>query len=114
MPISDELMLAILAMDAYNRGYNSGIVGLNGNAQTGLGLSGQIGSARIDANSDILKDADGNPLDQAASFFAISYSWNGQTVISYRGTDDPSPDAINGYGIARGSPYGDEARVALH
>ena len=25
MPISDELFMAILSMDAYNRGYNAGI-----------------------------------------------------------------------------------------
>ncbi len=114
MPISKELMLAILAMDAYNRGYNSGIVGPNGNAQTGLGLTGQIGLATVQANSSNL-DMPGNVgRDQAASFFAISYSWNGQTVISYRGTDEKFYDALNGYGLVLGSPYGDEARVALH
>jgi hypothetical protein len=104
MPISSDLMLAILAMDAYNRGYNAGV----GDKTVGLGLSGQIGNAVI--KSDVLL-----PIgSEAASFFAISYSWNGQTVISYRGTDEKFYDALNGYGIARGSPYGDEARVALH
>jgi hypothetical protein len=95
MPISKELMLAILAMDSYNRGYNSGIVGPNGTAQTGLGLTGQIGLATVQANSSNL-DTPGNVgRDQAASFFAISYSFGGnapaglanQNVISYRGTD---------------------------
>ena len=97
MPISKELMLAILAMDSYNRGYNAGIVDPNGSAQKGLSLTGQIGNATINANSDVLKDANGNRLDVPASFFAISYSFGGnappglanQKVISYRGTDRP-------------------------
>jgi hypothetical protein len=38
MPISNEIMLAILAMDAYNRGYNTGIIGPNG--ITGTGITG--------------------------------------------------------------------------
>jgi hypothetical protein len=43
MPISKDLFLAILAMDAYNRGYNAGV----GDRDIGLGLSDQIGNATI-------------------------------------------------------------------
>jgi RTX calcium-binding nonapeptide repeat (4 copies)/Lipase (class 3) len=83
MSVSPQLMLAILAMDAYNRGYNAGIIGVNGNAQTGLGLIGQIGNATIGGNSTNL----GAGRDIAASFYAQSYTYNGRTIISYRGTD---------------------------
>jgi hypothetical protein len=71
MAISDDLFLAILAMDAYNRGYDPGL-NVSGNS---------IGYA-------ILRN-DPLPADfQAKSFFAQAYNWLGQTVISYRGTDN--------------------------
>jgi hypothetical protein len=77
MSISEDLFLAILAMDAYNRGYASGV----GNNTDGLGgLGSQIGTATVTRQD---KSAEA----VAASFFAQSYTWNGQTVISYRGTD---------------------------
>ncbi|MCA3586400.1 MAG: hypothetical protein IOD03_22400, partial [Methylocystis sp.] len=121
MPISKELMLAILAMDSYNRGYNAGIVGPNGSAQTGLGLTGQIGNATINANSDVLKDANGNRLDVPASFFAISYSFGdnapaglaNQKVVSYRGTDEISVDLSTGYPIGAGLPSSIQGNLAL-
>jgi uncharacterized membrane protein YeaQ/YmgE (transglycosylase-associated protein family) len=103
MSISNELMLAILAMDSYNRGYNAGICPKD----IGLGLVGsQIGNAIVDR-------IDGEATAQAASFFALSYSYNGQTVISYRGTDAKLWDLWNGYGLAVGSPYSLESRLAV-
>jgi hypothetical protein len=76
MAVSNELMLAILAMDAYNRGYGAGI----GPKGIGLGLAGsQLGNATV-------SKIDGEATAQAASFFAQSYTYNGKTVISYRGT----------------------------
>jgi hypothetical protein len=73
MAISPDLFLAILSMDAYNRGYNPGLV-LDPNVN-------QIGNA-------ILGIADNSAQAQAAGFFAQAYTLsNGQTVISYRGTD---------------------------
>lgn len=69
MTINDSVFRAILAMDSYNRGYLPGIV-LSGN---------QLGTATL--RTDI-----GLPTgSQAASFFAQAYTWNGHTVISYRG-----------------------------
>jgi hypothetical protein len=89
-------MYAILAMDAYNRGYNPGIAGLGE-------MGSQVGTATvgIDAN-----DPEG--VAQAAGFYGLAYEWNGETVISYRGTDnlvsppwidDPAggSDVWNGY-----------------
>ena len=70
-----DLMRAILAMDAYNRGYNAGI----GDPNTGL-AGNRLGLATL--RQDMLPQG-----FQAASFFAQAYTLGGQTVISYRGTD---------------------------
>jgi len=44
MAISNDLYMAILAMDSYNRGYNAGIKDPNATADQGL-LGTQIGNA---------------------------------------------------------------------
>ena len=63
-------------MDSYNRGYNAGI-----------NLTGtQIGNGTIVIDSS---NVSLNLNDQAIGFYAIAYSYNGETVISYRGTDNP-------------------------
>jgi hypothetical protein len=94
MAISSELFLSLLALDAYNRGYDAGL----GSTETGLGLSGQIGSATIgQARNDAPARND--------SFFAISYTFGNtapaglanSTIISYRGTDN-LPPALGGTG----------------
>jgi fermentation-respiration switch protein FrsA (DUF1100 family) len=90
MSISPELMLAILAMDSYNRGYNAGIKSPNAGPNEGL-TGNMIGNASIESQSSSLLDSP----SRNASFFAISYSYNGQTVISYRGTDNYYPRQDN-------------------
>lgn len=82
MAISNELLMAILAMDAYNRGYNPGITD-SGNSNTGM-IGSQLGTATVATSSPITSSSP----EFAASFFAQAYTLaNGQTVISYRGTD---------------------------
>ncbi len=79
MTISDDLFRAILAMDSYNRGYNSGInFGPNSDA-----IGTQIGNATISART-----APDDTAARAASFYAVAYTWNNHQIISYRGTDD--------------------------
>ncbi len=39
MTISNELMYAILSMDAYNRGYGAGIAGLSDAKDTAIGTA---------------------------------------------------------------------------
>ena len=74
--MSSDLFKAILAMDAYNRGYKPGIEGLSEAPGTKLG------------NATIL-DSKGDVEAQSAGFYAIAYKLaNGETVISYRGTDE--------------------------
>jgi hypothetical protein len=85
MAISDDLFRAILAMDAYNRGYNAGI--RSENAGPNEGLTGtQIGLATLSTRSNTNADSP----EVAASFFAQAYTRNGKTVISYRGTETAS------------------------
>ena len=96
MTISKDLFLSILSMDAYNRGYNTGIVGLSDASQTKIG------------NADILQASNstaGSP-EVTASFYAISYTLtaavgetNGTiakdtTIISYRGTDQIGAELV--------------------
>lgn len=112
MTISKELFLALLSMDAYNRGYEPGVGGLP-KPEDGF----QIGLATYLTDST---DKLGLTDTQAAGFYAIAYSLpDGSKVISYRGTDQNAPalfagtgigsDAINGYGLALGSPYSGQA-----
>ena len=98
MTISKDLFLAILSMDAYNRGYNSGISGLGGEGS-------KIGAATIGKDAEQLLD---QGAAKAVSFYAVAYELNnrpdgtggsgvdglaaGTTVISYRGTDNPASE----------------------
>lgn len=74
-----EFFISLLAMDVYNRDYNAGVE--TRHAPAGLG------NAIISKDSSILV-SNGQRIDQPAGFYAIAYDWNGQTVLSYRGTDD--------------------------
>jgi hypothetical protein len=116
MTTSKELFLAILSMDAYNRGYGAGI-GYAG-ADDGLGdaIGTRIGNAEITyrASSDPNEDA------VAAGFYALAYQWNGETVIAYRGTDnadwstleDGASDLWQGWVGGAGLP-GSQSSLAL-
>ncbi|WP_299862490.1 hypothetical protein [uncultured Hoeflea sp.] len=86
MTISNDLFLAILSMDSYNRGYDAGITGLGGEGA-------RIGAATITKDAEQLLSAG---EAEAAGFYAIAYKItdagvdglsDGDVVISYRGTD---------------------------
>ena len=74
MSTSPELMYAILAMDAYNRGYNPGIAGLGG-------MGSQIGTATVGEDAETLL-SQGTAV--AAGFYAVAYAWNGDTIMASR------------------------------
>lgn len=76
--MDEDLFLALLALDSYNRGTGAGLAGLPS--------TGGFGSATLLA-------AALPPGAEAAGFVATVYSWNGKTVISYRGTDTSSTGA---------------------
>lgn len=106
----DDLFRAVLAMDVYHRNYNSGIKAEYFSSST------QIGTATIARNSEPLGSIGG--IDhESIGFFAQEYTWNGKTVIAYRGTDSgfddfsETGDVLNGYGIAAGRPDGPQARA---
>jgi hypothetical protein len=100
MSVSSELMYAILAMDAYNRGYNPGIAGLGG-------MGSQIGTATVGIDAD---DPEG--VAQAAGFYGLAYQWNGETIIAYRGSDSYSDYVGVDLALAINDDY-DEAQVQL-
>lgn len=76
MTLNRDVFLSILTLDSYSRGYNAGINGLSAVAGTTIGTA------------TILRDADDAAgVARAAGFYASAYSWDGQDVISYRGTN---------------------------
>jgi serralysin len=112
MTISKELFSAILALDSYNRGYSEN-VNLDPAAT-------RIGNAVLSARSDTELGSAG----RNASFFAQAYTLtdstgvgtlsSGQTIISFRGTDDPAiDDVMNGWTVGFGFPAGSQARLAV-
>lgn len=108
MSISQELMLAILSMDAYNRDYAAGML-----------ISGEkVGAAEVVDRSAIGVTADDYQRWQDSGFYAVAYNLNGQTVISYRGTDnteifDSASDLWNGWTLGGGYGAGSQATLAL-
>lgn len=54
------------------------------------GAETNLGDAAISFNSDSYQLT-------GAGFFAQAYTWNGKTIISYRGTDFIPTDAITGW-----------------
>ncbi len=82
-----DVFLSLLALDAYNRGYGQGVL-----LERGDSVDGQDESGRQIGNAVVLRDAnDAEGVARAAGFYAIAYEWNGETVISYSGTDFPTP-----------------------
>jgi hypothetical protein len=106
--MNGDLFLSILALDSYNRGYNAG-----------TNVTGeQVGTAQITSQ--------GFSDDwQNIGFYATAYSFGGETIISYRGTDNfgahgdftangsGASDIFTGWSIAFGFSTGTQAGAAL-
>lgn len=72
-----EVFLSLLALDSYNREYGANVE-----------IAGSsLGSARILDREAFGIDDNVYAAWQAAGFYGVAYEWNGQTVISYRGTN---------------------------
>ena len=97
MNISKDLMLTILSMDVYNRGYGAGISGLS--QETGA----KVGNATIQKNAvDELSEG----AAKSAGFYAVSYKLGNETIISYRGTDNTHGEGEGGFDIWEGWTIG--------
>lgn len=105
MVMDRDVFMSLLALDSYNRGYDAKLAGLD--------ESGELGGASIRTST---------PLEQAEwegeGFYAIAYQWNGETIISYRGTDNPNPltaasDLWNGWVIGGGFNDASQAGLAI-
>ncbi|MCB1558098.1 MAG: hypothetical protein KDJ50_04170 [Alphaproteobacteria bacterium] len=109
--MDSNVFKALLAMDAYNRGYAEGIT------LPSVVNSTEIGKALIVSQSDT--DSSSEPVQ--AGFYGIAYQLDGgETIVSYRGTDQApdlfaalqsgdlskllTADVMNGYGLGAGSP----------
>jgi len=112
--LTTNLYKALLAMDAYNRGYNRGL-------ELPDEAAPKVGNASKYRDSSILLDADSDRRDIPAGFYAIAYDLNGEKVISYRGTDEvvvapwsgTGSDLWNGYGVGLGVTAGKQAMLAF-
>lgn len=106
MATSMDLLLSILAMDAYSRGYRPALEGLGGEGS-------QIGTAKL--LNTLIPDG-----SVEAGFYASAYTLDdGGTVISYRGTDDMmghgpvGGDILNGWVVGAGWVPGSQAQLAM-
>ena len=87
--LSTKLTHAILALDAYNRGYDAKLSGLSDAPGTRLGQATILSS-------------DGGSQAQKIGFYALAYELDGKTVIAFRGTDNlnilkGANDILNGW-----------------
>ena len=81
----------------------------------------QIGNAMIAKNSsDVFQNA-----DKPIGFYALAYNYNGEKIISYRGTDDvdgfmdmiPLPynkDVYHGWSLGSGNIESEQAHMAIN
>lgn len=116
--LSQELYSAILAMDAYNRGYGANLI-VEGADEEGII---KIGNATIDIESEDLGRVDSVRRDEIAGFYAAAYDVSNvsafgdtDTVISYRGTDFEGGltlDMTNGWTVGAGYASGSQAALA--
>ena len=90
-----DVFLSLLALVSYNRGYGQNV--------GGLAAAGGIGNATIQLQSNTTDGSD----EVEAGFYAIAYEWNGETTISYHGTNSvcssplPAPTNHPARGIAQ-------------
>ena len=106
-----DVFLSILTMDSYNRGYGQGVLLKSGDSSAGTQEIGRkLGNATIVAQNI-------TGAAQSAGFYAIAYEWNGERVISFRGTDfgavtTAAQDVLNGWSMFTGFGTNSQASLA--
>jgi hypothetical protein len=111
-----DVFRAILAMDSYNRRYGQGVNGLSAVPGT------QLGAATVLDDSILRLGAE----SAETGFYASAYSWNGKTVISYRGTNPEFGDTVtsflnspglkdiwSGWRLGLAVPFGGQPELAI-
>ena len=115
--MNNNLMKAILSMDSYNRGYGAGVI-VNGNELGNAEIvQTTLDGQTVDFDSATIVDPDTDErLDDDIGFYALAYSYGGETVISYRGTNFnivPSPkDVFHGWSLGNGNTDSEQGRMA--
>jgi len=105
--VTNDLFLAILSMDAYNR---------TGAQQTPVGLV--LPDGTMLGNASVLSGDGGVLEDRSSGFFAQAYQLqNGTKIISYRGTDTTTgsefaKDALYGWVTGGGAYTNAQAELA--
>jgi hypothetical protein len=115
MTMQNKVYSALLAMDSYNRGYGANVI-INGSS---------LGSIDI-LTRESLNITDQQYVNwQTAGFYASAYEWNGENVISYRGTNPDfgdlntflrSPgfrDVWNGWTLGAGFADASQGQLAI-
>jgi hypothetical protein len=103
---SEDLMRAVLALDAYNRGYSPGMT---------LPNQASIGTSSVLTDSSKLI----GPAANDAGFYAVAYQWDGEIVVSYRGTRFDGVlgpawnDIVNGWTLSFGYAQASQGQYAL-
>jgi hypothetical protein len=117
MTLSSIVFRAILAMDSYNRGYRPGVNNVPLNS---------IGTATVIENDSLGVTQAVERTWRRVGFYASAYSWNGETIISYRGTNADPGDSIeeffasplvddiwNGWSLGTGFAGAEQGQLAL-
>ncbi len=80
-------------MDSYNRGYNAGLIMQGDSIGNARIAKTNLDGVTLNLDSGVIRNQNTNDrLDDDIGFYAIAYDYNGQKVISYRGTDDADLD----------------------
>lgn len=102
--MGENLLKSILSMDAYNKGYGQGI----------KIDDTQIGQFLVGNNSHEIMglEPNGEYSDGKIGFYAQIYEYDGEKVISFRGTDD-GKDIIHGWTLGAGIFQSEQGQMAI-
>ena len=110
---SNDLMNAILSMDAYNRSINEGVFPVSGVAGSKNSWTEDDSIGKIVGDWKVISVSDKDDY-ASQSFYAIAYQSmsTGEIVISYRGTDG-GLDFFTGAAVGSGQVINNQASLAI-
>lgn len=89
-----DLFIAILSMDSYNRGYGQSI------------REDKLGGNRVGDATILTFSSEVSAGWEAAGFYAIAYKWDGETIISFRGSDSINKKAALANFLGKAAVFG--------